>query len=1104
MTTYPTNWDYGKVTGNVSKRPTSYNVSYTDSSKIQCNKTFSFSVYGGEQEAENEANLYLRQENTKHKIAKNMIRYLDKNTIEVMIKDNVTFKTDAKFFDAVEESKIHTKAKKLKDGTEKLYVVYQDQKHASAFVNKITTFKSVKYIDGNTLNLTSKNLKEVESIDDLSEITVESDYKIQNDININTANDFNNDIFLPKNTWILGKNDGTIFKRKGYDSLLARISDNNKKKHEKEFKITESEEHTRQLAENWLYVTACKLNVTKNFIRIIDDEYIEVALTQDICMLTDKILLPLIQKLRLFSSSSSNFMGVKKFFACFMLGKSVTQFSKFLMGNNTCHLNNNLLDNRLINLFPIQDVNNEHIDDNILLTTDNKMNINSFVVKTKIDKKQYEKIFYFKKDDKTDEYNARLHALTFNKNIYNIDIHTNTLEFTGHETLADLCFLEERLKNIKIILSSNLTMVYFDFLKQYDLTEKEKYNIYTKYLHIAFWRETNLENKLKIVRNRIQNMSFEFKLFEFENSICYNVTRSIKTYDELENILTNEHQENFVSNQQSIKDLKTLTKYDLKELEHIVKFKGGSIVTKTNEINSLNKIKFTCKQQHEFCVTYEEFTEQCMWCKTCEKLLSGKLKVTEVCKKLFQLPFKISRPEWLRNTQGVKLELDSYCEELKLAIEYREHRHYKFDPTYHDDEKHFRNIQDYNKSKERLCIKNNVTLIIIPYTTKINDIEEFILNKLDEYNIKLTNDGSTKTNVKQLPEKICHDENKYYTKLKSFAEAKCGKLLSEKYESATSKVKVLCSANHTFQVTPNNLYLGKWCSFCATHQMEFYLGKILEHIFTENAFIKVRPCWLKFKNNANLELDYYCEELKLAFEYNGKQHYEFIPFFHKSEEAYELQVVRDKYKEKMCEKEGVKLIIIPCTVDETKMYTYILSKLDDNDIAYNYPEKKFDISTVEIANKYFDKTLEIIEQKGGKLISGTYVTRDSEVTIQCNIGHKWTTNFAKILSGSWCHTCGLTVSDDTKTKISGGMKKFNESEEGKELKKKSHEKRSLTMMEQRNALQLTLTHKLCKHCMVEKEIFAFNKKSDTKDGLQSYCKECIMKIKQEKRKQLCL
>ena len=49
------------------------------------------------------------------------------------------------------------------------------------------------------------------------------------------------------------------------------------------------------------------------------------------------------------------------------------------------------------------------------------------------------------------------------------------------------------------------------------------------------------------------------------------------------------------------------------------------------------------------------------------------------------------------------------------------------------------------------------------------------------------------------------------------------------------------------------------------------------------SFVKIRPNFLKNeKTGSNLELDCFNKELKIAVEYNGKQHYKFIPFFHKS------------------------------------------------------------------------------------------------------------------------------------------------------------------------------------------------------------------------------
>jgi hypothetical protein len=281
--------------------------------------------------------------------------------------------------------------------------------------------------------------------------------------------------------------------------------------------------------------------------------------------------------------------------------------------------------------------------------------------------------------------------------------------------------------------------------------------------------------------------------------------------------------------------------------------------------------------------------------------------------------------------------------------------------------------------------------------------------------------------------------------------------------------------------------------------MEFCLGKILEYIFDKYIFVKVRPNWLENKTGHNLELDFFCEELKLAFEYNGQQHYEFMEFFHKTEENFEKQLEHDELKLKLCTKENVKLIIVPYTITLEKMYSYVLSELDDNDIKYTYKSKRFNINEIKMTNPQQDKALNIISEKEGKLISGNYVTRDSDVTIECNKEHTWTTTFGKILSGSWCHTCGMTISDDRKSKISDGMKKFCETEEGKLLKKKSFEKRSETMKLQREELQESITHKICSKCKEDKDVSKFGKKSDAKDGYQSYCKDCVNKAKKISR-----
>ena len=99
---------------------------------------------------------------------------------------------------------------------------------------------------------------------------------------------------------------------------------------------------------------------------------------------------------------------------------------------------------------------------------------------------------------------------------------------------------------------------------------------------------------------------------------------------------------------------------------------------------------------------------------------------------------------------------------------------------------------------------------------------------------------------------------------------------------------------------------------CKDSRSEDLMCEILKKLYPENTFIKIRPDWLKNDTGSNLELDAYCEELKLAFEYNGLQHDEFIPHFHNNNiENFKNQQLRDKKKIELCQEHNIKLIIIP-------------------------------------------------------------------------------------------------------------------------------------------------------------------------------------------------
>ena len=109
---------------------------------------------------------------------------------------------------------------------------------------------------------------------------------------------------------------------------------------------------------------------------------------------------------------------------------------------------------------------------------------------------------------------------------------------------------------------------------------------------------------------------------------------------------------------------------------------------------------------------------------------------------------------------------------------------------------------------------------------------------------------------------------------------------------------------------------------------ELRTRKCLESFF-QKPFPKARPDFLVNPvtgSRHNLELDCYNSELQLAAEYNGAQHYKFIPFFHKNKEAFYNQKYRDELKRIRCKELGITLIEIPYT-EERHLEQYLTHEL---------------------------------------------------------------------------------------------------------------------------------------------------------------------------------
>jgi len=132
--------------------------------------------------------------------------------------------------------------------------------------------------------------------------------------------------------------------------------------------------------------------------------------------------------------------------------------------------------------------------------------------------------------------------------------------------------------------------------------------------------------------------------------------------------------------------------------------------------------------------------------------------------------------------------------------------------------------------------------------------------------------------------------------------------------TAFRAVRTAASPSPTPSISPTSKGEQKCKEF-----IEFMTGK---------KFNKVRPEFLTNPVTGHtLELDLYNDELKLAIEYNGAQHYKYNSMMHGSRDSFHNQKYRDLIKKQLCEQNGVRLIEVPYTVPEHKIPDYLYGRV---------------------------------------------------------------------------------------------------------------------------------------------------------------------------------
>ena len=180
------------------------------------------------------------------------------------------------------------------------------------------------------------------------------------------------------------------------------------------------------------------------------------------------------------------------------------------------------------------------------------------------------------------------------------------------------------------------------------------------------------------------------------------------------------------------------------------------------------------------------------------------------------------------------------------------------------------------------------------------------------------------------PEQTCPQCNKTFVP-KHRTEKECCSVKCQRLALRKRVTKICLNCKKEFWVWQSKKNRAKYCSKSCRAKQQFSSQEENEVVTIIAGILKEIPeraktfTWLKSSNDRNMYLDAYFPNHNIAIEYDGKQHRQFIPHYHKSIKQFEQSQERDTQKEKLCKKNGI--ILIRITDEEKRTKEHLKRKI---------------------------------------------------------------------------------------------------------------------------------------------------------------------------------
>lgn len=255
--------------------------------------------------------------------------------------------------------------------------------------------------------------------------------------------------------------------------------------------------------------------------------------------------------------------------------------------------------------------------------------------------------------------------------------------------------------------------------------------------------------------------------------------------------------------------------------------------------------------------------------------------------------------------------------------------------------------------------------------------------------------------------KTASKKRKNYDKLALVAKNRGGVLLSTKFNLVADFYELRCDLGHEFSRRAIDIFNGKWCPDCSKYLTERLCREVMSSIFGCD-FPSAAPSWLVSKKG-QLQLDGFNAKGKIAFEYNGIQHYEFNPLYHKTIEDFTEQQKRDSLKKDLCKEHGILLVEIPTyrARNYRSIKAHVIEACEAAGISFSKKQRQ---ANINLSKAYSSKDGDRIEALNAllKTLDGRLISyQGGKCFVACNkCKNEWCVSYATLINRkSWCRIC---------------------------------------------------------------------------------------------------